>query len=112
MNELMNIITQIKDIQRLITLCVGVTCFDTVTGVVKHILKGDFKSRLMKQGFLGKIAWYLAILFAFFLYIVIKNSMLLYAVCFTCIATELSSLFENFTEMGVTIKYNRGDDKK
>lgn len=110
MNDLIQLLSTVKEIQTLLTACVCITVFDTATGIMKHIRKGDFQSRKLKEGFLNKMVWYVAILFGSCMYYILKNSVLLYTITFTCILTELSSLWENFKDMGVMINEKRREN--
>lgn len=100
---LFSIINSIEDVNTSITLCLVFTIFDTITGVYKHYKQGDFKSSEVRKGFLNKISWYLAILFGYVIFIVIKNNLLLFTITIACLFSEGSSIVENFRDLGITL---------
>lgn len=100
---LQDIINSIQDVNVMLTLCVVFTIFDTITGIFKHFKAGNFKSSEVRKGFLNKIPWYLAILFGYVIFIIIKNNILLVTITIACLFSEGSSICENFKELGVTI---------
>ena len=108
---LITLIEKITDVNTGITLCLVLTITDTITGIWKHYVRGDFKSSEVRKGFITKISWYLAILFGFSMYVVLKNNLLMITIISACCFTEASSIVENFNELGVDIK-NRKEDKK
>lgn len=106
---LQDIINSIQDVNVMLTLCVVFTIFDTITGIFKHFKAGDFKSSEVRKGFLNKIPWYLAILFGYVIFIIIKNNILLITTTIACLFSEGSSICENFKELGVTIGGKNND---
>lgn len=108
---LISLIEKLTDVNTGITLCLVLTITDTVTGVWKHFVKGDYKSSEVRKGFITKISWYLAILFGFVIYVVLKNNLLMITIITACCFTEASSIVENFKELGIDIQ-NRKEDKE
>lgn len=75
---------------------------DTITGMVKYYSKGEYRSKLFRQGLLKKSGYMFAVILTVQLDRLMGNTgALRTALLFCLIANEGTSIIENLGEMGV-----------
>lgn len=93
-----------KTVALLLLAYLGVKCIDMLSGVLKTWKKGNYKSRIMRDGIIRWIAEIVAIVFVILIDFVLGLNFLLCGFTLALfIYKEAGSIVENLGECGVTL---------
>lgn len=111
MDEFINAILNLKDAQKIFITCGVFIGFDILTGYLKAIKKKEINSSISRDGFIKKLGWITALLFAFLIKYLVDVELFLIITHVVCIATEGISIYENLGEIGINLKFKKYFEK-
>lgn len=111
MEEFVSKVISINEPKTLFYIC-GVLIFsDVLTGYLKAIKFKKVNSSISRDGYIKKISWLIALLLGFVIDYFVKVNIFLVGSAIVCVATEGVSVYENFGELGVKLKFNKYFEK-
>ena len=95
----------------LFMLC-GILIFsDVITGYIKAFKFKKVNSSISRDGFIKKISWIFALVLGFSIDYFVKVNIFLIGSTLVCVTTEGISVYENFGELGIKLKFNKYFEK-
>ena len=92
-------------------LC-GILIFsDVITGYIKAFKFKKVNSSISRDGFIKKISWIFALVLGFSIDYFVKVNIFLIGSTLVCVTTEGISVYENFGELGIKLKFNKYFEK-
>ncbi len=107
MEEFIEKLSSMNEPKRLFILC-GIFIFtDVITGYLKALKLRKINSSISRDGYIKKISWIIAILLGFVIDYLVKVNIFLIGSVLVCIATEGISIYENFSELGIHLPFQK-----
>lgn len=106
-NEVLQALTSIQDVKRIFILCAIFIFGDILTGYLKSIKNKKINSSISRDGYVKKVGWVVALLIGVAVDIIIGVKVFLIGSALVCIATEGISVYENLSEIGVKLPFNK-----
>lgn len=101
----------INEPKTLFMLC-GILIFsDVITGYIKAFKFKKVNSSISRDGFIKKISWIVALVLGFAIDYFVKVNIFLMGSALVCVTTEEISVYENFVELGIKLKFNKYFEK-
>ena len=111
MEEFVKKVMSINEPKTLFMLC-GILIFsDVITGYIKAFKFKKVNSSISRDGFIKKISWIVALVLGFAIDYFVKVNIFLIGSALVCVTTEGISVYENFGELGIKLKFNKTIDK-
>lgn len=111
MEEFAKKVMSINEPKTLFMLC-GILIFsDVITGYIKAFKFKKVNSSISRDGFIKKISWIFALVLGFAIDYFIKVNIFLIGSALVCVTTEGISVYENFGELGIKLKFNKYFEK-
>ena len=111
MEEFVAIVMSINEPKTLFMLC-GILIFsDVITGYIKAFKFKKVNSSISRDGFIKKISWIFALVLGFAIDYFVKVNIFLIGSALVCVTTEGISVYENFGELGIKLKFNKYFEK-
>lgn len=111
MEEFVKKVMSINDPKTLFMLC-GILIFsDVITGYIKAFKFKKVNSSISRDGFIKKISWIVALVLGFAIDYFVKVNIFLIGSALVCVTTEGISVYENFGELGIKLKFNKYFEK-
>lgn len=107
MKEVLNeLIQNISDVKFYAILPVIFIFMDILTGWIKALKNKKANSSVGRDGFCKKLGWLSAIALGYVFYFFLNTNIVLIGTAVSCILTELTSILENLSELGVDIPFS------
>ena len=111
MEEFVKKVMSINEPKTLFMLC-GILIFsDVITGYIKAFKFKKVNSSISRDGFIKKISWIFALVLGFAIDYFVKVNIFLIGSALVCVTTEGISVYENFGELGIKLKFNKYFEK-
>lgn len=111
MEEFAKKVMSINEPKTLFMLC-GILIFsDVITGYIKAFKFKKVNSSISRDGFIKKISWIVALVLGFAIDYFVKVNIFLIGSALVCVTTEGISVYENFGELGIKLKFNKYFEK-
>lgn len=111
MEEFAKKVMSINEPKTLFMLC-GILIFsDVITGYIKAFKFKKVNSSISRDGFIKKISWIFALVLGFAIDYFVKVNIFLIGSALVCVTTEGISVYENFGELGIKLKFNKYFEK-
>lgn len=111
MEEFVKKVMSINEPKTLFMLC-GILIFsDVITGYIKAFKFKKVNSSISRDGFIKKISWIVALVLGFAIDYFVKVNIFLIGSALVCVTTEGISVYENFGELGIKLKFNKYFEK-
>ena len=111
MEEFVAKVMPINEPKTLFMLC-GILIFsDVITGYIKAFKFKKVNSSISRDGFIKKISWIFALVLGFAIDYFVKVNIFLIGSALVCVTTEGISVYENFGELGIKLKFNKYFEK-
>ena len=111
MEEFAKKVMSINEPKTLFMLC-GILIFsDVITGYIKAFKFKNVNSSISRDGFIKKISWSFALVLGFAIDYFVKVNIFLIGSALVCVTTEGISVYENFGELGIKLKFNKYFEK-
>lgn len=110
-NEVVNVITHIKDTKTLFTLCAIFIIVDIVTGYLKALKFKKYNSSVSRDGIIKKVGWTVALLLGWAIDFFVEVNIFLVGFAIGCIATEGISIYENLGQIGIKLPFKHYFEK-
>ena len=111
MEEFAKKVMSINEPKTLFMLC-GILIFsDVITGYIKAFKFKKVNSSISRDGFIKKISWSFALVLGFAIDYFVKVNIFLIGSALVCVTTEGISVYENFGELGIKLKFNKYFEK-
>lgn len=111
MEEFVAKVMSINEPKTLFMLC-GILIFsDVITGYIKAFKFKKVNSSISRDGFIKKISWIFALVLGFAIDYFVKVNIFLIGSTLVCVTTEGISVYENFGELGIKLKFNKYFEK-
>lgn len=111
MEQFIEKLTSITEPRIIFILCGLFVFTDVLTGYVKALKFKKLNSSISRDGYIKKIGWVIAILFGFLIDIFVGENIFLVGSAVVCITTEGISVYENLSEIGVKLPFNKYFEK-
>lgn len=109
--ELIQAISSVKDSRTLFIVCSILIFSDVLTGYLKAFKNKKINSSISRDGFIKKIGWIIALILGVLLDYFIHVHIFLFGTAIVCIATEAISVYENLSDIGVKLPFNKYFEK-
>lgn len=106
-NEVLQALTSIQDVRKIFILCAIFIFGDILTGYLKSIKNKKINSSISRDGYVKKIGWVVALIIGVAVDFIIGIKVFLIGSALVCIATEGISVYENLSEIGVKLPFNK-----
>ncbi|MBO5138663.1 MAG: phage holin family protein [Bacilli bacterium] len=111
MQEFINKIATLNEPKTTFLLC-GIFVFtDVLTGYLKAFKSRKVNSSISRDGYIKKVGWIVAILLGFLVDMLVKVNLFLVGSAIVCIATEGISVYENLSELGISLPFKKYFEK-
>lgn len=110
-NEIVTVISHIKDTKTLFTLCAIFIIVDIVTGYLKALKFKKYNSSVSRDGIIKKVGWTVALLLGWSIDFLVAVNIFLVGFSIGCIATEGISIYENLGQIGINLPFKHYFEK-
>jgi toxin secretion/phage lysis holin len=109
--ELMLALSSVRDSRTLFIICSVLIFSDVLTGYLKAFKNKKINSSISRDGFIKKLGWIVALILGVALDYFIHVHIFLFGTAIVCIATEAISVYENLSDIGVKLPFNKYFEK-
>ena len=109
--ELMIALSSMKDSRTLFIICAIFIFTDVMTGYLKAFKNKKVNSSISRDGYIKKIGWMIALILGVALDYFISVHIFLFGTALVCISTEAISVYENLSDIGVKLPFNKYFEK-
>jgi toxin secretion/phage lysis holin len=111
MEEFIQQVMTINEPKKLFILC-GIFIFtDVLTGYLKAFKNRKVNSSISRDGYIKKISWIVALILGFVIDYFVEVQLFLVGSAVVCVATEGISVYENLSELGVSLPFSKYFEK-
>lgn len=112
MEEILNkLITNITDMKVYAILPILFIFIDIATGYIKAFKTQKVNSSIGRDGFCKKLGWLVSIILGYIFYFFLNTNLVLIGTALYCSLTELTSIYENLSEIGVDLPFSQFFEK-
>lgn len=109
--ELMIALSSVRDSRTLFIICSVLIFSDVLTGYLKAFKNKKINSSISRDGYIKKIGWIVALILGVLLDYFIHVHIFLFGTAIVCITTEAISVYENLSDIGVKLPFNKYFEK-
>lgn len=109
--ELMTILSSIREPKKIFIACAIVIFSDIITGYLKAFKLRKVNSSISRDGYIKKIGWIYALFAGVAVKVFIGPDIVLIGTAAVCISTELISIRENLGEIGINLPHKQYFEK-
>lgn len=109
--ELMIALSSVRDSRTLFIICSVLIFSDVLTGYLKAFKNKKLNSSISRDGYIKKIGWIVALILGVVLDYFIHVHIFLFGTAIVCITTEAISVYENLSDIGVKLPFNKYFEK-
>ena len=109
--EIMLALSSVSDSRTLFIICSVLIFSDVLTGYLKAFKNKKVNSSISRDGYIKKVGWIVALILGVILDYFIHVHIFLFGTAIVCIATEAISVYENLSDIGVKLPFNKYFEK-